>query len=176
MWRGWYLFNFMVFFSLSNDKRWLGLQQEPNSLCLIHTTNHIDYSETVCGGDLVWTLTVSIIFLYKQVSLFCLTLSSNCYPYVFRLNVWQTPPKMWKQQEETPIQICGFRLRTKKKQTPNTDKTKHLADTTFGELVKEDLCRMFRQYLYCSSLRLYICFPRNEKAGKNLWYSETIRV
>lgn len=44
---GWYLFNFMVFFSLSNDKTWLGLQQKPNPACFVHTTSHNDSSRAV---------------------------------------------------------------------------------------------------------------------------------
>jgi len=37
-----------------------------------------------------------------------------------------------------------------------------------GNWSRKIYTELFRQYLYCSPLRIYVCFPRNEKAGKNL--------
>lgn len=57
-------------------------------------------------------------------------------------------------------------VQIKNKKTPNLDKTKHLA--ILGNWSRKIYAELSRQYLYCSSLRIYICFPRNEKAAKNL--------
>lgn len=37
-----------------------------------------------------------------------------------------------------------------------------------GNWSRQIYTELSRQYVYCSSLRTYICFPRNEKAGRNL--------
>lgn len=136
MWGGWYLFNFMVFFSLANDKRWPGLQQEPNPICLIHTTSHTDYSGTVCGRDLSWTLTVSIIFLYKQVFLFVLR-SSQTVTHMLPDEMCDRRQQICESSKKREHQISVFRLKTKKNPKPWQNKT----SSNFRELVKEDLCR-----------------------------------
>lgn len=62
------------------------------------------------------------------------------------------------------------------KQNKTLTKQNILLTQLLGNWSRKIYTELFRQYLYCSSLRLYVCFPRNEKARKNLWYSETIRV
>lgn len=171
---GWYLFNFMVLFSLSNDKRWLGLQQEPNPVCLTHTTSHTDYSRTVCGRDLAWTLTVSIIFLYKQVSLLVL-LSSQTVTYMLPDEMCDRRQQRCESSKKRTINSDQW-VQVKNKKPKTLTKQNTLLTQLLGNWSRKIYAELFRQYLYCSSLRIYICFPRNKKAGKNLWYSETIRV
>lgn len=54
-----------------------GWESSRNPVRFTHRTGHTDCSGTVCGRDLASTLTVSIIFLYKQVSLFVLLSSQT---------------------------------------------------------------------------------------------------